>query len=417
MTSKKQVGIVAAVFVLFMCVSAYSAWTEPIHLSELNGPEYVASRPRVSSDGNIIYFVRHKSSSDKYYLWEAQKNAETGLYGQERVVSEIGNMGGQLIFGVWMSEDSNRMYHCWSDYDILGLPGWERVISMAVRDNTSQTWQQTKSHFELQQSYIYLNSVSLTSDELHIMWTSRYQDEADKIFTASRSSVDDSFGDIRPATELDEIGAASPYMSADGLSVYFSIINDIGNPCIWKGSRDSLDAPFDNFKPLSNIINQSGVKAMSPCITPDDSKLFFYRRNPSIPAGNGGIYVSYWVDTPLETAVKNIRKAIAMKKMAIRKINASIAPETKAIRAMEEILKNHDLHKSKRRDTMKSKMILEQGIKKQIMAKKELYAKIEILKFSIKLLLREKTDDNNGHGNGGRPRTPKPRPTVGPKRR
>ncbi|MCF7954577.1 MAG: hypothetical protein K9M75_02130 [Phycisphaerae bacterium] len=420
MVSKKRVGIVAAVFVLFMCVSAYSAWTEPMHLGELNGPEFAATRPRVSSDGSIVYFVGKVGGVSN--LWEAQKNEETGLYGQKRAVSEIGNMDGELIYGVWLSEDSHRMYNCWSDYDILGLPGWERVISMAVRENSSQPWQQTKNHFELQQSHTYLSSVSLTSDELNIMWTAQpedYQNVVPTIFTASRSSVEDDFSDIRPMTELDEIGANAPYLSANGLDVYFEVANDDGSFSIWKGRRDSLDEPFGDFKELSDIINMPGTKSLQPCITPDGKALYFYRGSKEMDPAQKGIYVSYWVDTPLETAIKNIRKAIAMKKMAIRKINISIAPETAAIQALEEMLENPDLPAWKRRDVMRSKIILEQGIHEQIMARKELFDKIESLKKSIELLLQEKPEVNTG--NGTRPRTPiqliKPRPTVVPKLR
>ncbi|MCF7954852.1 MAG: hypothetical protein K9M75_03520 [Phycisphaerae bacterium] len=419
MASKRQIGIVAAVFVLFMCVSAYSAWTEPIHLSELNDSEYIASRPSVSSDGGIIYFVRQKSSAGEYYLWETQKNEETGLYGQERVVSEIGRLGGMNIYGVWLSGDSHRMYHCWSDPDIPGDWEWGRVLSMAIRNNPGEAWQQTRHHPELQTDRL-LNAVSLTSDELNIMWTSRNENDGiDIIFTDSRSSIDDSFSNIRPITELDEIGAVSPYMSADGLNVYFYIKNENGDPCIWKGRRDSLDESFGDFKILNDFINMPGTKNLHPCISSDGKALYFVRVSKEMDPAQMGVYVSYWVDTPLETAIKNIRKAIAMKKMAIRKINISIAPETAAIDTLKEMLKNPDLPAWKRRDVLKSKTILEQGIHEQIMERKGLFAKIEILKFSIELLLREKPEVDTG--NGTRPRTPiqlvKPRPAVGQKER
>ena len=416
MASTKKIGFAVSVIVLFMCVSVYSAWTEPIHLSELNSPDFVASRPRVSSDENIIYFVRNKNSSDKFYLWEAQKNAETGLYDQERVVSEIGRLGGQYIFGVWISEDRNRLYHCWADPHIYN-GGWGRALSMATRSNSNELWNQTRHHNELQTDNS-LSSVCLTSNELNIMWTSGPSGGVmTDIYTASRSSIEDSFSDICHATELEEIGAIRPYISADGLSIYFTITGDDGFENIWKGVRYLLDEPFEEFRPLRKVINMPETKSMRPCITPDGGALYFYRGAPDMDASEKGVYVSYWVETPMDTAVKNIRKAITMKKLAIKRVNASIAPETKAIRTIEEMLKDPDFGKSKKFDLIRAKARLEKSIQKQINERKELLAKIESLKLSIQLLLRENTGQDPG-SNRKRPRHPimfsKPAPSAVP---
>jgi len=420
MALKRRIGIVATVFVLFMCVSVYSAWTEPIHLSELNtiddmGNIQVATKPNISSDGLFIFFVRQVPfKSEKYYVFEANRDSQDDIFGSPRILNELGSRG-NYIASPWISYNGLRLYYAQVEYY---QGNWHRFIRMATRENLNSPQFSVAKKFTEIHPYTVDTSPSLTTDELNILWNA-YNSGVIVTYSASRSSINDSFSNILPVTELDEIGAVDPYMSADGLSVYFTIAGDNGLSNIWKGGRDSLDAPFGEFKCLSDVVNLDGIYNSFPCISPDGSTLYFNRGHRDMEPSKKGIYVSYWVETPLETAVKNIRKAIVMKKMAIRKINASIAPETKAIHAMEEILKNRDLHISKRRDTMKSKMILEQGIKKQIMAKKELYAKIEILKLSIELLLREKTDNNNGSGNGRRPRTPiqfsKPRPTVGPK--
>jgi len=284
---KKTILFAAAVVVLSMCVSAQAAWTEPVHLSELGTPSW----PAISSDGSIIFFLRQDSNGTNYF-WEAQINEETGLYDEPRIASEIGNMGGKEVYGVWMSEDSHRMYHCWCDSNVNGQ-GWGRTLSMAERNDSDELWQRTRNHDELQQGYYALDSVSLTLDELNIMWEALpYGGDTFEVFTASRSSKNSGFSNIRSVPELDYVGIKSPYMTANGLTVYFRIMNDDGFSEIWKGTRNTFQEPFGDFEPLDDI-NRPGVNFSHPRITADGSALYFTRYGPDLEHSEIGIFVSY----------------------------------------------------------------------------------------------------------------------------
>lgn len=389
MATKTRTHVVAAFIIHFLCFGAYGAWTEPVHLSELNEPGFVTERPSVSSDGSVIYFVRWNRGIS-YYLWEAQLNEETGLYEQQRVVSEIGRIGGQNIFGVWLSTDSKRMYHCWSDDDIIGLPGWERAISMAERNSSDVPWRQVKNHFELQQGHNYLSYVSLTSDELNIMWLSGSNDIRKRVFTASRSSVNDRFSNIVPVTELDGLGDCYPFMSANGLSVYYTQKDDDGYLKIWKGSRESLDSTFGDFTPLSEVINTPGVHNTSACITPDGKSIYFYRVDPSKGPGQAGIYVSHWFDTPRQAAIKNTRKAIKVKESAVKAITAAIECETVSLESINYMLENNAYEGLNMNALIKAQQQIRLGITKQTNAQRELQKSLSALKESLALLVGEK---------------------------
>lgn len=383
MESKRQMWFAAAVIVLSICVSAQAGWTEPIHLTELNGPEYSPDWPGISSDESLIYF-RRQADEGAAYLWEARRNEETGLYDEQRIVSEMGgSLNGKGIFGVWISEDSHRLYTCWSD----PYSGWKRRISMAVRNNPDELWQQSRHHNELQQGHVELNSVSLTSDELNVLWEALPSREAGtfKVFSASRSSINNSFSNIRHVTELDEIGAADPYMAADGLTVYFHIMSDDGFNGIWKGSRNSLEEPFGDFEPLSDI-NKPGAHYARPCISADGSALYFQIGAPTMDPSEKGIYVSYNLT---QIAVSNIRKAIANKEAAIAKIDTAIDAETAAVEAIDAILESEDYGDTSKQDLIRAKRELLKGIQKQISAKKALQDSLEVLNHSLAILLGE----------------------------
>ena len=72
----------------------------------------------------------------------------------------------------------------------------------------------------------------------------------------------------------------------------------------------------------------------------DGKTLYFFRGGRYLDPSLAGIYVSHWVDTPLETAIKNVREAIAQKEAAVEELEASIAPVLNAINAIDEMLES-----------------------------------------------------------------------------
>ena len=194
---------------------------------------------------------------------------------------------------------------------------------------------------------------------------------------------------------MNQISARQPYLSSDGLSVYFHV--EVGNNEveIWKGTRSSLDSTFGDFEPLSEVINRPGAKSMSPCITPDSKTLYFFRYDPALPEGNRGIYVSEWVETPVECAIRNVREAIAEKEKAIEAVNSGIEKEVAALTALFETIKFEDFEGLNRPDVFKSIRKILQAVQKQVSARRSLRRSIDDLESSLAVLLGENSSDKD----------------------
>jgi hypothetical protein len=317
--------------VLCLCsLISYASWQNPFFLSELNDFQNgcIATRPVVSSDENQILFVRHAPQGE-YYLWQAQKNFETGIYAQQRILSELSPIGGRNIFGVWLSKDSLRLYYC-ADDSKAANDRWGRNLLMAIRNSPEDDWTPVRKHLELQADQ-YLSSVSLTADELYIMWTAAsIGGNEDKILIATRPSLLHPFANIHDVPELEAMGARSPRLSIDGLTVYFMRESGISENESWIGCRDSLDMPFTEFSPI-NEINKSGFIYGNLCPSWDGKRAYYFQRQgESGDLNAAGIFVSEWIDDSYGDAVRNLQEAIADKEMAMQLVYGASEKELKA---------------------------------------------------------------------------------------
>jgi hypothetical protein len=125
---------------------------------------------------------------------------------------------------------------------------------MANWSEGSEQWTYERTLGEIHYGEGYAESlISLTADELTIFWQSARPDGtgAIDIWTASRSTTDQPFGNIRELSELNTVNNdGGPCISPDGLTLFFNCMyragGDEGTTGIYKTTRSSLSDPFGN---------------------------------------------------------------------------------------------------------------------------------------------------------------------------
>jgi hypothetical protein len=148
---------------------------------------------------------------------------------------------------------------------------------------------------------------ALTADELIIVFhTTRGPVKGIfNLWTASRTSLDEPFSNIR---SFDEINSGSgdyrPCVSPDGLTLYFDSTRDDGPPSfeIYKATRSSINQPFCNIQRYAPIRNDT-YDQKAPYVTPDEKAIYCYSERGS----EKGIWVSRKgkKDCPLPAAISS----------------------------------------------------------------------------------------------------------------
>jgi hypothetical protein len=358
-------NIIIAVFTgLFVfSVPGWAKWTEPVFIGELNDYSFnsVALLPRVSPDGSTIYFLRGTPQGNA--LFEARFNEASSLYSNQRLVSELGTQG-RGIPSLWVSPDGLRMYYA----EPIVLNGqWQRVIRLADRSSTSLLWTYRKNLMELHKNIVD-TSVSLTADELTIIWTSKPLNSAGVFYQATRSSLSQSFGTARVLTELSASIGEEISLSADGLTLYFERRTSSATVEIWKGARPTINDPFGNFEPLSDI-NQLGRWTGNPCVSQDQQIIWFLQgRDESVNLSSTGIYISHWEDEPYVKALKALLEAYNLKQESLQIIDLAIEKENEALLALADLLKTGLPEGLTRRDINKVRLNILYALCKQFTA-------------------------------------------------
>lgn len=317
---------------LLLTASALAGWTEPIHLSELNNEleQTLASQPCISSDGLSIFFVRNEpslgaSASSSYFIVEATRSSIDEPFTNQRVLTELGNNGSHIA-SPWISQDGLRLYYAQA---VTYQGRWQRLIKMASRDSVDQNWVVRRTFYELHGTYIDTD-ISLTADENLIMWVDVNLSGEWSIFTASRAGIDQEFSNFNEMTELNESNAGVPYLSPDGLMVYFHTLNADGFNELWSAARTSLSEPFTDFA-LLEAVNETGTHCLTPRINPDGSALYFVKGGPVLDLMDRGIYASYWIQTPYETALYSLNEAVHAKQQAQELLDLAAQKEKAAV--------------------------------------------------------------------------------------
>jgi subtilisin family serine protease/Tol biopolymer transport system component len=244
-------------------------WSEPVALSELNDGDNVAINPSLSQDGLTIYFHRMVPAFGHMCIIEATRQTPDGEFTSERVLTEL-RTSGETVWNPWVTDDNLRLYYC------EAVDG-SQVIKMAERAQVGDAWTLVEAFPELGNSMC----PSLTPDELIIFFTSRqpgsaYGEDA-HLWTATRPSIDEPFGEVRP---LDEINGSerdsSPHILPDGLTLYFNTTRrDPQISDILKASRSSTNEPFSNLEWVS--ISTYNFGEYGTYITPDEKTIYFVR--------------------------------------------------------------------------------------------------------------------------------------------
>lgn len=254
-------------------------WTEPVHVAELDDGANNSVHPFLSADGLTIYFARYIPSLGHGCIVEAYRNYTEEPFGEQRVVDELAN--GFNVGRPRLSQDGLRLYYSES------TTGSSR-IKMAQRGSTSQTWTYVRTFDELHVDGETAGEMSLTGDELQIFFHSIRPGGTGGIdlWTATRTSTEEPFGNIRPLYELNTPeNDAGPHVMPDGLTLYF-MSNRSGYPTgqIFKATRLSRNETFGNVQYVE-FNNNIWVK-YSCYVVPDEKTLYYH-------SSANGIYISH----------------------------------------------------------------------------------------------------------------------------
>ena len=163
-------------------------------------------------------------------------------------------------------------------------------------------------------------------------------------------------------------------------------MNDEGFYNIWTGTRESLDEPFGNFEPLSEVINVPGSKSLQPCLADNGKTLYFVKITKGLGAALNGIHVSYWAETPYATAVRVTKEAIAEKETIIEQLDATIAKENEAMEALDVMIESGEYEGMSKQEVLKARKNIFVGIRKQENARRMLAESLDDLRISYSIL-------------------------------
>ncbi|MCK4627814.1 MAG: PD40 domain-containing protein [Sedimentisphaerales bacterium] len=260
-------------------------WSEPVWLNELNGVHGdAAASPCLSADGLTIYFNRHIPALDHYCIVEAYRATPEGPFTSERVLTELSTTG-YYVGAPWVSEDGLRLYYT------ENLAEGNR-IKMAQRAVVGEVWTPVHTFYELHTNGVYGTQPALTADELTIVWHSGNRPGSAggiDLWLATRPSMNEPFGNIRPIDEVNTSNhETSPYILADGLTLYFTAVDRNGYSGIntFKATRSSLNDTFGN----EQLIEIPGYSEMnvSNCWVSSNEEYFYFENQTT----GQGIFVS-----------------------------------------------------------------------------------------------------------------------------
>ncbi len=244
-------------------------WSEPQLLAELNDGANVANLPCLSSDGLSIYFARFIPSLGCSCIVEATRLVPEGLFGSERVLSELMTTGDH-VRGPWISEDGFRLY-----YKEAQQSGPE-LFRMARRDSLADPWIPALRTFpELNVEETGIAELALTRDELVIFYQKVPPVGFSDIYMATRSSIEEPFSDVANVAEINTLQyEQGPYVTPDGFTIYFNSDGaEPGQHDLYKATRISTIEPFSKVQKVSaSTPNKDSV----PWIDSTETILYFY---------------------------------------------------------------------------------------------------------------------------------------------
>ena len=288
-------------------------WSEPVLLEELNNSESgsIAYRPSLSRDGLTIYFLRIED--DMWKLWQARRNCTSEAFGNVRELSELSGVSGlsestdpswlpdvkrglgevsELSWGkhlhnAWVSADGLRLYYSRHEDSHT-----KTVIRQAGRWEAAGPWTDVMAFEDIHTDLSYDYLASLTEDELTMFYTRRTGNRYDRIYTATRASIDEQFSNRMEVVELNyDGGTLGPCVMPDGLTIYFSDMRD-GRETndIYVARRAARDEPFGDIELVG--VSTDHFTEQWVHVMPDENTLYYYSNRGDAGAG---IWVSHRV--------------------------------------------------------------------------------------------------------------------------
>ena len=366
---------VAILIVSVLCGLALAEWTEPVPVMEVN-TEYEEMPPFLSFDGLSLYFSRVRTDTFYYArLFEATREVP---YGPFTSVSEVLSSSGQHLFGPWVSPDNLRMYY---HAEIPSQYQW--LLKVSERTSVNNPWPQGTDISEINQLGMFLQTPTLTADELIIFFASPDIPGVGgyDLWMATRPDRNSPFDEVTNLTEINTSdNEGCPSVSPDALTLLFHSDRN-GSYQIFRATRQSLTEPFGNVEHLSALDTPDG-SSVHPGMSSDGSALYFMSQLGD-DRSTRDIYVSY---DPYMVAVRRIENAIAEKLDALDRINAALEKEWVAYDALQEMLDSGDYGDLKKSDIKKAMQEVHSSIQHEELAKKTLDRSIEKLEDSLAAL-------------------------------
>jgi hypothetical protein len=273
---------ISIIIVLALCECVW-AWTVPVPVNEVN-TNYHDKAPFLSYDGLNLYFSRADGPGWHYArIYQATRESPDGPFGSVQEISTLNDLANHVDYP-WVSADNKRMYY----YKTI-VGGSE--LKFTQRDTTDEVWLPGVNISELN-ALGDVSTPSLTPDELTIVFTGYNfwsgQGGYD-VYMATRPNRYSPFGE---ATNLAGINSAAwdfhPSISPDGLSLVFASMRN-GTSQLFTATRVSTDEPFGNAEHLS-FFDSAGSQLQYPFMSSDGMALYFTN---SINGSDFDIYVSY----------------------------------------------------------------------------------------------------------------------------
>jgi hypothetical protein len=229
-----------------------------------------AGAPCLTADQMTIVFGRYFPELGHAAIVEATRETPDGPFTSERVLTELCTTGYDLK-GPWISPDSLRLYYKMKR-DIG--PG---LTAMAERESVLDSWTFVKTFDELNIDEYPANGISLTEDELTIVFHSARPGSIyginSNLWIARRPSVDEAFSNIMPLDEINtEEDEQTPHILSDGLTIYYRS-SVAGSADIYKAVRSSTDLLFGDIQ--SHPINTGEYYEGGPYVSPNERELYF----------------------------------------------------------------------------------------------------------------------------------------------
>lgn len=253
------------VLIVLAAFGIASAWTTPVPLTEVN--TRYEGWAFISSDNSTLYFTR---SGTPGHYWNQLYQATRTPSGSFSNVTAINELTGDHVGSCWVSPDNRNIYYYTTS------SGWQ--IKKSTRATTSDPWGSTQDLTELN-SFGDVISPRLSADELTIVFNQFQNQTTGAIYTASRSDRNSQFTNIRAVSELNTTDVRDTFLSADGLTLYFTR-NDSGVFHNYLSTRSSITGTFGT----AQLLNYWPENYNLSCFSADGQTAYL--------GYNGDIYVS-----------------------------------------------------------------------------------------------------------------------------